>query len=239
VTDEVHARRRVAFGAGADAYELGRPGYPEAAIRAALPAGARRVLDLGAGTGKLTRDLLALGLEVVAVEPLEEMRARIPAAAQVLAGSAEEIPLASGSVDAVLAGQAFHWFDRARALPEIRRVLREGGGLGLMWNLLDDSVGWVAAVAAAFAAEDRATLPEGDEPAFGPADGFTAEQRLRIPYVQELDADGLVANVASRSPLLLMEPGERDAILARVRELAPPGRFELPYVCAVRHGVRT
>ena len=143
----VDARRAGAFGAGADAYVRGRPGYPEAALRACLPEVARRVLDLAAGTGKLTEGLLALGLEVVAVEPLPEMRERIDPRADVLDGRAEEIPLPAASVDAVLVGQAFHWFDRERALAEVVRVLRPGGTVGLLWNLLDDRVPWVADVA--------------------------------------------------------------------------------------------
>ena len=152
------ARRARAFGAEAEAYELGRPGYPRAAIEFCIGERPQRVLDLGAGTGKLTAELLALGHEVVAVEPLEPMRARIPAEAEALDGSAESIPLEDASVDAVAVGQAFHWFDQAAALAEIVRVLRPGGSLGLLWNLLDDDVPWVAAVADAFDAEDRASL---------------------------------------------------------------------------------
>jgi SAM-dependent methyltransferase len=238
VLDEERRRRAGSFGLGADDYELGRPGYPEAALHACLPAGATRVLDLGAGTGKLTRELLRLGLDVVAVEPLADMRARIPTAATVLDGAAEAIPLADASVDAVVAGQAFHWFEREHALAEIRRVLRPGGHLGLLWNLLDDRVPWVAAVADAFGAEDRATAPDPEEPYFGPADGFTAPEPARFAHRQELDADGLVANVASRSPVIIMPPAERAELLRRVRELAPPGRFALPYVCSVRAGRR-
>jgi len=123
VMEDARVRRAGSFGAGAAAYERGRPGYPVEALRACLPEHARRVLDLGAGTGKLTRGLLDLGLDVAAVEPLEEMRALIPSAAQTLAGSAEAVPLPDACVDAVLVGQAFHWFDHDRALAEIARVL--------------------------------------------------------------------------------------------------------------------
>ena len=100
----------------------------------------------------------------------------------------------------------------------------------------DDRVPWVKAVADTFDAEDRAAMADPDEPYFGPADGFTPEVDERFSHEHEMDADTLVAAVASRSPLLIMPPDERDAILARVRELAPPGRFALPYVCVVRHG---
>ncbi len=140
--EDARVRRAGSFGAGAAAYERGRPGYPVEALRACLPEHARRVLDLGAGTGKLTRGLLDLGLDVAAVEPLEEMRALIPSAAQTLAGSAEALPLPDACVDAVLVGQAFHWFDHDRALAEIARVLSPAGTVGLLWNLLDDAVPW-------------------------------------------------------------------------------------------------
>ena len=145
--DEQQWRGRAqSFGAAAQEYDRSRPTYPVEAVRAALPAGARRVLDLGAGTGKLTGVLLDLGLDVVAVEPDAGMRALLPGRAEALAGSAEDLPLPDGSVDAVLAGQAFHWFDRDRALPEMARVLRPGGTVGLLWNLRDTSVDWVRAV---------------------------------------------------------------------------------------------
>ncbi|MCU1502912.1 MAG: methyltransferase, partial [Ilumatobacteraceae bacterium] len=150
------ARAR-SFDATAAAYELGRPGYPLAAIdwwaaQGAFPAGGR-VLDLAAGTGKLTRALVDRGCEVVAVEPLANMRAQLadvlPAVA-LLDGTAEAIPLPDASIDSVFVGQAFHWFDQPAALAEIHRVLRPGGGLGLIWNDEDRSQHeeWVALVSA-------------------------------------------------------------------------------------------
>src|SRR6185312_12274645 len=147
----------------ATAYAAGRPTYPLDAIRWALPPDAHTVLDLAAGTGKLTERLLELGLDVHAVEPLAEMRAVIPPAARPVDGTAEAIPLPDASVDAVTVGQAFHWFDAPVALAEMRRVLRPGGTIGLFWNLLDDSVSWVAEFADAIVAEERASLIT-DEP---------------------------------------------------------------------------
>ena len=159
--DEQRWRERAgSFGAAAEVYDRSRPSYPVEAVRWALPQDARRVLDLGAGTGKLTAVLLDLGLDVVAVEPSAEMRARIPARAEVLDGSAERIPLPDGSVDAVLAAQAFHWFDLDVALPEIARVLRPGGTLGVLWNERDESVEWVRRVWDLWAGEPERVVGE-------------------------------------------------------------------------------
>src|SRR6185437_488336 len=132
------AGRALTFGAEAERYARARPTYAEEAVRFALPAVPCRVADVGAGTGKLTEVLLRLGCDVVAVEPDDAMRERIQGA-ETRAGSAEELPLPDGSFDAVVCGQAFHWFDRERFLPEAARVLRPGGTLGVLWNWLDDS----------------------------------------------------------------------------------------------------
>jgi ubiquinone/menaquinone biosynthesis C-methylase UbiE len=150
---ETFAARAVSFGLRADAYDQHRPDYPIEAIRWAL-AGAhrpvRQVLDLAAGTGKLTGGLLATGVEVVAVEPDPGMRAeftRNHPAVELLAGTAEVIPLPDDSVDAVLVGQAFHWFDLDRSLTEMARVLRPGGVVAGVWNHDDETVDWVARLA--------------------------------------------------------------------------------------------
>ena len=139
------------FDRAADVYERVRPSYPDAVMgllaeELGLGDGCR-VLDLAAGTGKLTRRLVDAGADVVAVEPVEGMREVLASAApevEVLDGTAEAIPLATGSVDLVTVAQAFHWFDGAAALAEIARVLRPGGGLALIWNVRDESVDWVS-----------------------------------------------------------------------------------------------
>ena len=231
--------RAGSFGAAADVYDRSRPTYPVEAVRWALPVEARRVLDLGAGTGKLTSVLLDLGLDVVAVEPSEQMRARIPARAEVLEGKAEAIPLPDGSVDAVLVGQAFHWFDPEPALSEMARVLRPGGTIGLLWNVMDDSTGWVKEVTALFGAEDLVSHLDG-RPPFG-GNGLLGEpSHDEFEHGQSLDRDLLVDLVASRSVLTSLPEQERLEVLAQVRELAPDDEpFALPYVTDAWRSVRT
>ncbi len=147
-------RHGSSFGVAAAAYAEHRPDYADAAIRWALePVWSRqplRVVDLGAGTGKLTAALVRLGAEVTAVEPdqqmLAELRREMPGVRS-LPGHAEDIPLPDGSVDAILAAQSMHWFDMDRAIPEIARVLTPGGVLAGLWNVDDNRVGWVAELA--------------------------------------------------------------------------------------------
>lgn len=149
--EDERQRLGASFGAAAAAYAEHRPVYAPDAVRWALaPAPGRRVLDLGAGTGKLTATLVSLGVDVIAVEPdaamLGELRARLPGV-RALRGRAEGIPLPDGAVGAVLAGHALHWFDMDLAGPEIARVLAPGGILAGLWNVLDDRVEWVAGLA--------------------------------------------------------------------------------------------
>ncbi|HEY7076434.1 MAG TPA: class I SAM-dependent methyltransferase, partial [Solirubrobacteraceae bacterium] len=212
--------RATSFGAHADAYERARPPYPDAALRWCLPEGARAALDLGAGTGKLTRGLLALGLDVTAVEPLAEMRAHLPAAARALDGSAEAIPLPDAAVDAVFAGQAFHWFDRDRALAEVARVLRPGGTLGLLWNRLDDRVGWVAELSDVV--KEAAHLTGAAAP-YTQVPGLTEPEHREFEWGQEADADLVVDRIGTSSLVILMSGAERAAALARARAAVPPG----------------
>jgi len=232
VADE-RERRRTSFGGVADAYERARPEYPAAAV-AWLTDGAREVLDLGAGTGKLTRGLVAAGLEVVAVEPDDAMAVRLREAlpaVRVLAGAAEEIPLADGSVDAVVAGQAYHWFDPPRALPEIARVLRPGGRLGLVWNVRDDREPWVARLTALLGGGAWAERPERSlaaSPLFGPLEQQT------FAHEQALTRDELLALVRSRSNVAVMDEAPRaEALAAAGRifdEVACGQTIVLPYV---------
>lgn len=233
------AQRASSFGAGAGQYRAVRPSYPDAAIDWMLPAGARHVLDLAAGTGKLTERLVARGLHVTAVEPSGGMRAQLQDAvpkAHVLPGSAEHIPLVDGSVDAVLVAQAWHWFDVQVAVPEIARVLRPGGRLGVVWNVRDHTVDWVEELTAILHRGDSLE-PVHRAPEVDGADGsFTPLEHKAFPWADHLPAASLRTLAATRSHLLTLPPAERDELLAAVDQLvathpALAGRTEidLPY----------
>ena len=224
------------FGEVADAYERARPGYPEESVRWLAGETPSDVVDLGAGTGKLTRSLVALGHRVTAVEPLAGMREHLLAsapAATVLEGSAEAIPLLEASADVVVSAQAFHWFDHAVALPEIARVVRPGGRLALVWNTRDDREPWVAKLSGAVIGretiEDRDVLePLAASGLFGPV------ERSTFSFVQRLDRDGLLDLVLSRSYCATQTAAERVPVLQQVGlifdEHAEAGTIELPYL---------
>jgi SAM-dependent methyltransferase len=226
-------RRRLSFGPSAGTYDRYRPGYPPEAIAWLLGPEPRRVLDVGAGTGKLTRGLVDAGHEVVAVEPDAGMRAAFAAAVpgiEILEGSAEELPVPDGTFDAVTAGQAFHWFE-ARALPEIARVLRPGGLLGVVVNLRDTSEPWVAELARIL----RHPEADAEIETFGPLFGRVEEASFR--HSMAIDVAALLGLVSSRSYTIVMPADERDAMLAEVETLgrraaaaSPDGELRLPYV---------
>lgn len=221
-------RRALSFGAAAEAYAAARPSYPVEAVRFVLPVGARRVLDLGAGTGKLTSVLLDLGLDVVSVEPDDAMLAHVDPRAQALQGTAEDVPVEDASVDAVVVGQAWHWFDQDAAMASVRRVLRPGGTLGLVWNVIDDSDGWPRALAEHIGMEDRLSLVHEVDTPYYRAPGAWRRQLFR--HEQPADADLVVANMASRSVVIVLPEAERTVRLERAREIVPTGHFTLPWV---------
>jgi SAM-dependent methyltransferase len=211
--------RATSFGAVAAEYERGRPGYPAEAVGWLLPPGARRVADLGAGTGKLTRQLLGRGLAVVAVEPSAGMRAQLRQAvpaAPVVAGTAERLPLAGRSVDAVLAGQAWHWVNPSAAVPEVARVLAPGGWLGLLWNYRDERVDWVARLSEIMH-ESEAGYPDRRVPEVGPP--FGPLERLTVRWDFRLPAAALADYVTSRSYIATMPARQRAQVLAGVAAL--------------------
>jgi len=230
----MHRAAAVGFARSAAAYERGRPGYPEAAIRhvvAQLPPRAV-VLDLAAGTGKLTRPLLEAGLRVVAVEPVAEMREALPAGARALDGTAETIPLRDGAVAAVTAGQAFHWFDGDRALAEIARVLVGDGLLALFWNRRVEADPINRAIDAVVDPH-RGEVPthRGDpwRAAFERTALFGPLEERTFDNAQELDADGLEARVGSISFIASLEPAERARVLEQVRAIAGAATVRVPY----------
>ncbi|OBF15805.1 class I SAM-dependent methyltransferase [Mycobacterium kubicae] len=227
--------RSLSFGSAAAAYERGRPSYPPEAIDWLLPAAAHDVLDLGAGTGKLTTRLVERGLDVIAVDPVPEMlevlRGSLPQT-RALLGTAEEIPLPDNSVDAVLVAQAWHWVDPARAVPEVARVLRPGGTLGLVWNTRDERLGWVRELGEIIGRDgdpvrDKVTLPEP----------FTDVSRHQVEWTNYVTPQALIDLVASRSYCITSPDEVRTKTLDRVRQLlathpalANANGLAMPYV---------
>jgi SAM-dependent methyltransferase len=223
------------FALVADAYERARPEYPVEAVRWLAGEVPRDIVDLGAGTGKLTRMLVAQGHRVTAVEPLQEMLAEleraVPGATAIL-GSAEAIPLPDAYADVVTAGQAFHWFEEEVALAEIARVLRPGGVLGLVWNARDDRMPWMAELSQALGEESCDWW--SDAPPFETGTQFGFIERETFALVQVLDKDRLRDLVLSRSYVAVLADEKRQLLLAEVDDLfdryATDGKIELPYV---------
>ncbi len=234
------------FGAAAEAYERGRPSYADDMVawlvhRLAIAPG-RTVVDLAAGTGKLTRLLDASGVNLIAIEPVDSMRDQLVAACpgvDAIGGTAESIPLPDSSVDALTVAQAFHWFEPPAALVEIARVLRPGGFLGIAFNERDTREPWVADLSKLIRWDERAQwrVPYTVEvdwaeviaehgPQFGPV------ERYDLTYRQPMDPDTLVQRVLSTSYIARLPASEQSALADRVRDLVAPlgDRFELPYV---------
>jgi SAM-dependent methyltransferase len=251
-TMDRNADHALSFGAAADLYDRNRPSYPPEALAWVLGDAPRRVVDLGAGTGILTRGILALGHEVIPVEPDPGMRARLAEATpgtQPLAGTAEEIPLPDGAADAVVAGQSYHWFNTERAHPEIARVLRPGGVFAPIWNFRDESVPWVARLTEIVAGEGSDSSHEGSavrrdrehflvDPDFGPWFGPVETGLFR--HDVGMTADGLASLIATRSYYLTASPERQEELLAQVRAMAEelPERFALPYITAAYRAER-
>ncbi|MFF0338632.1 class I SAM-dependent methyltransferase [Kribbella sp. NPDC004875] len=233
------AARATSFGAVAAAYEAGRPAFPVEALTWILgPGRGLQVLDLGAGTGKLAAVAAELGHHVIAVDPSPEMLevCRRRPGIDTMAGAAESIPLAHASVDAVLVGQAFHWFDHARALPEIARVLRPNGVLGLLWNNADTVVPWVRRIF---------QVIQGDS--FGGSDGFepipvleqsnlfTLIEQARFRHWHDLNREGLRQLARSHSAVAILKDTRREQVLEQVdliyeHSARPPEPLRMPYL---------
>ena len=207
------------FGAVADQYDRVRPGYPDAAVDWMLPAGSRRVVDLGAGTGKLTRLLAARGLAVTAVEPDAGMRRVLAESApdvDVRAGSGEAIPVGDGEEDAVLVAQAWHWMDAGEAAREAARVLRAGGRLGIVWNVMDTDVDWVAQLDALLQ-PGRRSSGRAVEPS--PLPGFGPVEHASFPHAHPLAPEDVVALAGSISRVITLPDDERARVLDDIRTL--------------------
>ncbi|MDG4784238.1 class I SAM-dependent methyltransferase [Micromonospora sp. WMMD961] len=229
----------LSFGAAAADYDRFRPRYPEAAVRWALDGvgSSARVVDLGAGTGILTRGVLALGHEVTPVEPDADMRAQLAAATPgltALAGGAESVPLPDGVADAVVVGQAYHWFDREPAHTEIARVLRPGGTFAPIWNMRDDRVDWVAELGRIAHLGDNAGNVVERYADFGPA--FGPIELGEFTHHSTLTPDEIVAMLHTRSYWLTATPELRTTIdqelwdlLATHPDLTGRETVELPY----------
>lgn len=212
----------------AEIYERARPGFPPEMVELLLERfGSREVLDLAAGTGKLTRQLVDGGARVTAVEPLASMRAvleREVPQATALAGTAEQIPLDDASVDLVTVAQAFHWFDGGAAGREIARILRPGGGLAVIWNVRDDTVAWMQAVSSLIERHkgdtpDHASgawrRPLEESGLFGPFELRT------FAHEQRLSREEAVAMFASRSYVAVLPEPERTSLLDAIAGLTP------------------
>jgi SAM-dependent methyltransferase len=241
------------FGTAATAYAEHRPDYAPAAVSWALElAPGPQVLDLGAGTGKLTATLIALDTEVIAIEPdaamLSELRRVLPTV-RALPGSAEDLPLPDSSVDAVVAGNALHWFDMDVAGPEIARVLKPGGILAGLWNVFDNRVQWVAGLekvsgSAGIGRRDtvsgwRTETADAHLPKTGLLAQFGAPEQAEFPHGQRRSADSLVATLATKAGMLVMPEQDREISLNRIRAFLAStpetalGEFTLPMLTGV------
>ncbi|WP_327639408.1 class I SAM-dependent methyltransferase [Kribbella sp. NBC_00482] len=233
-----HAARATSFGAVAAAYDLGRPTFPVDALIWILGAGrGLQVLDLGAGTGKLAAVAAELGHDVIAVDPSQEMLevCRRRPGIDTMVGAAESIPLAHASVDAVIVGQAFHWFDHARALPEIARVLRPNGVLGLLWNNPDTVVPWVRRIWQVMQGDGVGGTDRFDPvPIIDQSNLFTLLESARFRHWHDLNRQGLRQLAQSHSRVAVLKDTRRDQVLDQIdliyeHTARPPEALRMPY----------
>lgn len=233
----------VSFGQAVDAYDAARPGYPVEAVRWLVPDSARTVVDIGAGTGKFTRLLVERGLGTVAVEPdaamLERLHTALPTV-DARPGAAERIPLPDASMDAAVAAQSWHWVDRAAGLAEVARVLKPGGTFGMVWNIRDTSVPWVAELARIIG---ESPAEAGFDDAVQVVAPFGELERTEFRWAMPVTRESLRTLAASRSSFIAASPAEQARLLAAIDQLVDEhpdlaGRagFELPYIT---HAFRT
>ena len=244
--DDDVSRLSRAFGPVAEAYDRGRPDFPREAAAWLVGREAATVVELGAGTGKLTRQLVALGHDVHATDPdaamLAVLQRHLPDVPTSVSG-AEEIPLPDRSVDVVVAGQAFHWFDHERALPEIARVLRPGGYLALAWNVRDERIPWVRKLGRALGSAAAAEGTDSTD-AVVQSDLFGFVEDTTFSFWQGVDRDTILDMAASRSYVATLDDETRQATLDAVRALYDDyGRgmdgMQIPYDCRCYRAVVT
>jgi SAM-dependent methyltransferase len=253
---EVHRAAAKGFSSGAETYVRGRPDYPPLALQwlrteLGLVAG-KAVIELGAGTGKFTKVLLTTGAKVIAVEPVVAMLERLrrdlaespqsPGGSELttVPGTAEHIPVASGAVDAVVCAQSFHWFATPAAVAEIRRVLKPGGVLGLIWNQRDESVPWIAELGQIIAPyqDDAPRMMSGEWRKVFPAPGFGPLHETRFPHTHIGPPDRVILDrFLSVSFIAALPAPEREqvltqlrALIARTPSLAGHTEVSVPYV---------
>lgn len=226
---EVHQAAQAGFSKASSTYVSGRPGYPkeiDSWLRDSLGLGPnKRVVDLGAGTGKFTAHLAPTGAEVIAVEPvrpmLDELRRCYPSV-RAEEGSASRIPLADESVDAVCCAQSFHWFASNETMEEIKRVLKPGGILGLIWNLRDETVDWVAALSRIMMPYQEGTprFHEGQWRAVFPAEGFAELREISFEHAHRGRFETVVVDrILSVSFIAALSRSERQEVARQIRRL--------------------
>jgi SAM-dependent methyltransferase len=251
--------RRLSFGSVAEDYDRYRPAPPPQALDWLIPdadSGTEAILDLAAGTGLVTRELTGRARRVVAVEPDERMRAVLAARcpeAEVLAGRGEDIPLPDASVDAVVISAAWHWLDPARAVPEITRVLRPGGRLGVLWTSRDDRVPWVAEFNALARESREADRPEGQpggDPAerrrrrwveFPPGSPLSPPAERLFEFSVPMSRDQLAGLLGTYSGIITLEPERRAEFSERVRSFLdrqPWDEADVPMICRCLRSTR-
>jgi SAM-dependent methyltransferase len=238
--------RRLSFGSVATDYDRYRPGPPPQALDWLIPPGAQAVLDLAAGTGAVTRELAGRAARIVAVEPDERMRAVLAARcpeAEVLAGRGEDIPLPAASVDAVVISSAWHWLDPERAVPEITRVLRVGGTLGVIWISRDARVPWVAEFNALARESREADRRTGDTPGrrrrrriveFPAGTPMSEPEELILEYSLPMTSEQLAGLLGTYSGVITLEEDQRAQFSQRVRaflDRQPWDQVDLPMIC--------
>jgi ubiquinone/menaquinone biosynthesis C-methylase UbiE len=234
--DDAHRVRATSFGPAAAEYERGRPDYPDDAVDWMIPPGTHAALDLGAGTGKLTRSLAARGLAVTALDPSSEMLAQLSVSSPGVVtaeGRAESIPLTDSSADLATAAQAWHWVEPERAFPEVARVLRPGGTLSLVWNFRDNRTGWMTELARIITDREEAVEVDSSRPHHPMFEEF--DYRI-FPWSQTVTREELHDLVRSRSIFIVASAEERSRVLAELDlmldthpDVAGLAQYDLPY----------